>query len=117
MHDTARETAHAIIAARYEKAGRVSRTVVLIPWALRAQVRGGQKYTGGDMPFDDPTLYGRDDETDEFGDAGGFSESLEEDFDEEEEEEEEPAMTEEEDEGAMPEPHSPPEPAMTGGGS
>ena len=69
------------------------------------------------MPFDDPTLYGRDDETDEFGDSGAFSESLEEDFDEEEEEEEEPAMTEEEDEGAAPEPPSEPKPAMpTGGG-
>jgi len=44
------------------------------------------------MRFDDPTLYGRDDETDEFGDSSAYGESLEEDFDEEEEEEEEPAV-------------------------
>ena len=37
------------------------------------------------MRFDDLTLYGRDDEMDEFGDSGAYGESLEEDFDEEEE--------------------------------
>ena len=36
------------------------------------------------MSFDDPTLYGRDDETDEYSDSGAYGESLEEDFDEEE---------------------------------
>ncbi|MGC2023037.1 MAG: hypothetical protein WA654_18390, partial [Candidatus Sulfotelmatobacter sp.] len=50
------------------------------------------------MRFNDPTLYGRD-EDEEFGDSGAYSESLEEDFEEEEEEEEEagvpePAMSE-----------------------
>ncbi len=40
------------------------------------------------MTFDDVTLYGRDDETDEYGEAGGYGESLEEDYEEEEEEEE-----------------------------
>ena len=38
------------------------------------------------MTFDDETLYGRDDDMDEFGDTGGYGENLEEeDFDEEEE--------------------------------
>ena len=39
------------------------------------------------MTFNDPTLYGRDEE-EEFGDSGAYTESLEEDFEEEEEEEE-----------------------------
>ncbi len=47
------------------------------------------------MRFNDPTLYGRDDETDEFGDSGAYGESLEEDLEEEEEEEEEPVLVEE----------------------
>jgi len=45
------------------------------------------------MTFDDPTLYGRDEE-EEFGDSGAYSESLEEDFEEEEEEEEEAGLPE-----------------------
>jgi len=48
------------------------------------------------MRFNDPTLYGRDDETDEYIDSGAYGESLEEDLDEEEEEEEEPVLAEEE---------------------
>ena len=39
------------------------------------------------MTFYDHTLYGRDDEMDEFGDSGAFSESLEEELEEEDEEE------------------------------
>jgi hypothetical protein len=50
------------------------------------------------MRFDDPTLYGRDDETDEYSDSGAYGESLEEDLEEEEEEEEEPVLVEEDDE-------------------
>ena len=49
------------------------------------------------MRFNDPTLYGRDDETDEYSDSGAYGESLEEDLEEEEEEEEEPVLVEEED--------------------
>ena len=45
------------------------------------------------MLFDDVTLYGRDDDMDEFGDTGSYGESLEEDYEEEEEEEEEPAAS------------------------
>ena len=60
------------------------------------------------MTFDDPTLYGRD-EDEEFGDSGAYSESLEEDFEEEEEEEEEPGMPESE--SIEPEPMPPPPPA------
>ena len=37
------------------------------------------------MRFNDPTLYGRDDETDEYSDSGAYGESLEEDLEEEEE--------------------------------
>ena len=40
------------------------------------------------MRFNEPTLWGRDDEMDEYGDSGAYGESLEENFDEEEEEEE-----------------------------
>ena len=54
------------------------------------------------MRFDDPTLYGRDDETDEYSDSGAYGESLEEDLDEEEEEEEEPVLVEEDDEIIVP---------------
>ena len=50
------------------------------------------------MRFSDPTLYGRDDETDEYSDSGAYGESLEEDLEEEEEEEEEPTVVGEEDE-------------------
>ena len=39
------------------------------------------------MTLDDLTLYARDDEMDEFGDTGGYGESLEQDYEEEEEEE------------------------------
>ncbi len=39
------------------------------------------------MMFEE-TLYLRDDEADEFGDSGAFSDSLDEDYEEEEEEEE-----------------------------
>ena len=37
------------------------------------------------MTFDE-TLYGRDDEMDEYGDSGAYGDSLEEDYEEEEEE-------------------------------
>ena len=39
------------------------------------------------MSFDE-TLYGRDEEMDEYGDSGAYGDSLEEDYEEEEEEEE-----------------------------
>ncbi len=35
------------------------------------------------MTFDDVTLYGRDDEMDDYGETGSYGESLEEDFEEE----------------------------------
>ena len=68
------------------------------------------------MRFDDPTLYGRDDEMDEYGDSGSFGESLEEDFDEEEEEEEEPALVGEEEEIPEPEPGPAEAPVVPSGG-
>ncbi len=46
------------------------------------------------MRFDDRTLWGRDDEMDEYGDSGAYGESLEENFEEEEEEEEESGVVE-----------------------
>ncbi len=46
------------------------------------------------MRFDDRTLWGRDDETDEYSDSGAYGESLEENFEEEEEEEEESGVME-----------------------
>src|SRR6204780_5281251 len=49
--------------------------------------------TFNDPTFNDPTLYGRDEE-EEFGDSGAYTESLEEDFEEEEEEEEEAGLPE-----------------------
>ncbi len=57
------------------------------------------------MRFNDPTLYGRDDETDEYSDSGAFGESLEEDLEEEEEEEEEEPATVEEEDDDIPIPH------------
>ena len=69
------------------------------------------------MPFDDPTLYGRDDETDEYSDSGAYGESLEEDLEEEEEEEEEPVIVVEEDEIAVsPSPVAPAPVTPSGGG-
>ena len=70
------------------------------------------------MRFDDPTLYGRDDETDEYSDSGAYGESLEEDLEEEEEEEEEPVLVEEDDEiPVVPrEPVRAPEPITPSGG-
>ena len=71
------------------------------------------------MRFDDPTLYGRDDETDEYSDSGAYGESLEEDLEEEEEEEEEPALVEEDDEIPVPvvrEPVRAPAPVTPSGG-
>src|SRR6266446_3209947 len=50
---------------------------------------GPPERSGGAMSFYDHTLYGRDDEMDEFGDSGAFSEPLEEDLEEEDEEKEE----------------------------
>src|ERR1700686_2478502 len=50
--------------------------------------------SGGAMTFYDHTLYGRDDEMDEFGDSGAFNEPLEEDLEEEDEEEEEARIPE-----------------------
>ena len=70
------------------------------------------------MTFDD-TLYGRDDEMDEFGDSGAYGDSLEEDYEEEEEEEEAaevPAIIESQPEPAAPAP-SAPKPAGGGGSS
>ena len=58
------------------------------------------------MTFDE-TLYGRDDEMDEFGDSGAYGDSLEEDYEEEEEEEEAaevPAIIESQPEPAAPVP-------------
>src|SRR5258707_4898790 len=68
---------------------------------------GPPERSGGAMTFYDHTLYGRDDEMDEFGDSGAFSESLEEDLEEEDEEEEEEARTPEPD-LSRPEPASDP---------
>ena len=69
------------------------------------------------MHFDDPTLYGRDDETDEYSDSGAYGESLEEDLEEEEEEEEEPVIVVEEDEIAVsPAPVAPAPVTPSGGG-
>src|SRR6266403_1517636 len=82
-------------------------------------MRGVTKYLGGDMRFNDPTLYGRDDETDEYSDSGAYGESLEEDLEEEEEEEEEPVLVEEDDEiPVVParEPVRAPEPVTPSGG-
>src|SRR4030081_1394554 len=80
---------------------------------------GPPERSGGAMTFYDHTLYGRDDEMDEFGDSGAFSEPLEEDLEEEDEEEEE-ARIPEPDLG-RPEPASPPaapapRPTPAGGG-
>src|SRR6266566_2499528 len=80
---------------------------------------GPPERSGGAMTFYDHTLYGRDDEMDEFGDSGAFSESLEEELEEEDEEEEE-ARIPEPDLG-RPEPASAPaapapRPAPAGGG-
>src|ERR1039458_979691 len=50
------------------------------------------------MSFYDNTLYGRDDEMDEFGDSNAFDESLDEDFEDEEEDEEVSASQPEEEE-------------------
>ena len=60
------------------------------------------------------TLYLRDDEADEFGDAGTFSDSLDEDYEEEEEEEEAEVPSISGD--VEPEPMEAPAPAPTGGG-
>ncbi|MGA7288398.1 MAG: hypothetical protein WBX02_09910, partial [Terriglobales bacterium] len=71
------------------------------------------------MRFDDPTLYGRDDETDEYSDSGAYGESLEEDLEEEEEEEEEPVVVEEDDDEigvAVREPVTAPAPVTPSGG-
>jgi hypothetical protein len=80
---------------------------------------GPAERSGGAMTFYDHTLYGRDDEMDEFGDSGAFSESLEEDLEEEDEEEEE-ARTPEPDLGRPEPPSVPaapaPKPAPAGGG-
>lgn len=46
------------------------------------------------MTFHDETLYGLDDEMDEYGDTGAYGESPEEILEEEEEEEEETGMPE-----------------------
>ena len=46
------------------------------------------------MSFDEITLYGRDDEMDEFGDSNAFDESVDEDFEDEEEEDEEVSASE-----------------------
>ena len=46
------------------------------------------------MTFEDVTLYGRDDDTDDYGETGSYGDSLEEDFEEEEEEEESPGEEE-----------------------
>ena len=64
------------------------------------------------MTFDE-TLYGRDDEMDEYGDSGAFGDSLEEDFEEEEEEEEAemPLLSEPEPEPVIPVAPPPPKPA------
>ena len=66
------------------------------------------------MRFDDRTLWGRDDEMDEYSDSGAYGESLEEDLEEEEEEEEESGVMEDrpgsESEPVMEAPAPPPPP-------
>jgi outer membrane biosynthesis protein TonB len=86
--------------------------------AAPARSHGAAQKSGGRMTFDE-TLYGRDDEMDEFGDSGAYGDSLEEDYEEEEEEEEAaevPAIIESQPEPAAPAP-SAPRPASSGGGS
>src|ERR1700676_1558663 len=70
------------------------------------------------MRFNDPTLYGRDDETDEYSDSGGYGESREEDLEEEEEEEEEPVLVEDDEIPVAPaqEPVRAPVPVTPSGG-
>ena len=69
------------------------------------------------MRFDDKTLWGRDDEMDEYGDSGAYGESLEENFEEEEEEEEESGVTEDRpDLGSEPAMEPPPATPLGGGG-
>jgi hypothetical protein len=70
---------------------------------------------GTEMMFEE-TLYLRDDEADEFGDAGGYGETLDEEYEDEEEEEEAevPTVEEPEPEPMMDEPT--PEPMSGGGG-
>src|ERR1700686_5004390 len=80
---------------------------------------GPPERSGGAMTFYDHTLYGRDDEMDEFGDSGAFSESLEKDLEEEDEEEEEARIPEPDLGRAEPAsaPAAPaPRPAPAGGG-
>src|SRR6266849_7257988 len=81
--------------------------------AVLAQRPGAERSPkpGGKMTFDE-TLYGRDDEMDEFGDSGAYGDSLEEDYEEEEEEEEAEVPGGE----AQPEPVAPPAPTPSGGG-
>ena len=72
------------------------------------------------MTFYDETLYGRDDEMDEFGESGAYGESPEEILEEEEEEEEEAGLPEIRESVAVieveePAP-APPKPAGGGGG-
>jgi hypothetical protein len=76
----------AIITRRLSKSsGGLLNSVV--PAARARSAHPAATESGGAMRFNDPTLYGRDEE-EEFGDSGAYSESLEEDFEEEEEEEE-----------------------------
>src|ERR1700690_3877762 len=72
--------------------------------------RAQPENSGGEMNVYE-TLYLRDDEMDEFGDSGAYSEALEEDY--EEEEAELPGVTEAEVEMPIPAPPMP----MGGGGS
>src|SRR5229473_6524983 len=85
--------------------------------AVLAQRPGAERSSkpGGKMTFDE-TLYGRDDETDEFGDSGAYGDSLEEDYEEEEEEEEAEVagVIEPQPEPAAPVP-APPKPSGGGG--
>src|SRR5208283_766500 len=103
MHDTAGETAPCYNHAPLPKSTTLSQQVVLI------------QYSGGDMRFDDPTLYGRDDETDEYADSGAYGESLEEDL-EEEEEEEEPVLVEDDEIQTLPPVREPAPVTPSGGG-
>jgi hypothetical protein len=81
----------------------------------------GGELPGGAMTFYDETLYGRDDEMDEFGDGGAYGESPEEIIEEEEEEEEEeagvPVVRETVSVVEVEEPMAPAKPAGGGGGT
>src|SRR5215467_11919262 len=108
-----RENACAIIPRRSEKC--FCSSIFILRASMRT--RPAQPASGGAMTWDE-TLYGRDDEMDEYGDSGAYGDSLEEGYEEEEEEEEAemPVSEEPEPEPAMPAAPAPSRPIGGGGG-